>query len=75
MIQQLEKLTLEEQELLMKAPVLLSVLASCSDHVINKTQKKRMPSNWHILKHFTAVPRAKQPYFKREVEKNFTRAI
>jgi hypothetical protein len=68
MIQQLEKLTPEEQELLMKAPVLLSVLASCSDHVINETQKADAIKLAHI-KTFTALPEL-QPYFK-EVEKNF----
>ena len=68
MIPQLAKLSLQEQELVMKAPVLLSVLASCSDHVINKTQKADAIKLAHI-KTFTAVPEL-QPYFK-EVEKNF----
>ncbi len=69
MIPQLEKLSIQEQELVMKAPVLLSVLASCSDHGINKTQKTDAIKLAHI-KTFTAVPEL-QPYFK-EVEKNFT---
>ncbi len=68
MIAQLEKLNPKEQELLIKAPVLLSVLASCSEHVINKTQKSDAIKLAHI-KTFTAVPEL-QPYFK-EAEKNF----
>jgi hypothetical protein len=68
MIQQLEKLSPQEQELVLKAPVLVSVLASCSDHVINKTQKADAIKLAHI-KTFTAIPEL-QPYFK-EVEKNF----
>ena len=68
MIAQLEKLNPKEQELLIKAPVLLSVLASSSEHVINKTQKSDAIKLAHI-KTFTAVPEL-QPYFK-EAEKNF----
>ena len=47
---------------------MLSVLASCSDHGINKTQKADAIKLAHI-KTFTAVPEL-QPYFK-EAEKNF----
>lgn len=68
MIAQLEKLDPEEQELLINAPVLLSVLASCSEQVINKTQKSDAIKLAHI-KTFTAVPEL-QPYFK-EAEKDF----
>jgi hypothetical protein len=68
MIAQFEKLTPQEQELLIKAPVLLSVLASCSENAINKTQKSDAIKLAHI-KTFTAVVEL-QPYFK-EVEKNF----
>jgi hypothetical protein len=68
MIAQLEKLNPEDQELLIKAPVLLSVLASCSDRVINKAQKSDAIKLAHI-KTFTAVPEL-QPYY-REAEKNF----
>ena len=68
MIAQLDKLNPKEQELLIKAPVLLSVLASCSEHVINKAQKSDAIKLAHI-KTFTAVPEL-QPYFK-EAEKNF----
>ena len=68
MIAQFEKLTIQEQELLLKAPVLLSVLASCSNHGINKTQKADAIKLAHI-KTFTAVALL-QPYY-REVEKTF----
>ncbi len=68
MIPQFEKLTKGDQELLMKAPVLLSVLASCSDKEINKTQKADAIKLAHI-KTFTAVPLLR-PYYM-EVEKNF----
>ena len=41
MIPQFEKLNLQEQELLVRAPVMISVLASCSDHAINQNAKSR----------------------------------
>jgi hypothetical protein len=68
MIPQFEKLTPREQELLVKAPVLLSVLASCSEHGINQKQKADAIKLAHI-KTFTALPEL-QSYF-REAEKNF----
>ncbi len=68
MIPQFEKLNLYEEELLLKAPVLLSVLASCSGNSINKIQKADAIKLAHI-KTFTAIPEL-QPYFK-EAEKNF----
>ncbi|HEY2350014.1 MAG TPA: hypothetical protein VGH64_13410 [Puia sp.] len=68
MIPHFEKLSPREQELLIKAPVLLSVLASCSEHGINQKQKADAIRLAHI-KTFTALPEL-QPYFK-EVEKNF----
>jgi hypothetical protein len=68
MIAQLEKLSPQEQEMLIKAPVLFSVLASCSEHGINKAQKSDAIKLAHI-KTFTAVPEL-QPFFK-EAEKNF----
>ena len=68
MIPQFEKLSIREQELLMKAPVLLSVLASCSERGINQKQKADAIKLAHI-KTFTAVPEL-QPYFK-EAERNF----
>ncbi len=68
MIPQFEKLNMYEEELLLKAPVLLSVLASCSENSINKMQKADAIKLAHI-KTFTAIPEL-QPYFK-EAEKNF----
>jgi hypothetical protein len=68
MIPQLSKLSIEEQELLIKAPALFSVLASCSKNAINKQQKADAIKLAHI-KTFTAVPEL-QPYFK-EAEINF----
>jgi hypothetical protein len=68
MIPQFENLNLREQELLIKAPVLLSVLASCSEHGINQKQKADAIKLAHI-KTFTALPQL-QAYFK-EAEKNF----
>ena len=68
MIPQFEKLNTAEKELLIKAPVLLSVLASCSGNAINKTQKADAIKLAHI-KTFTAIPEL-QPYFK-EAEVNF----
>ena len=38
MIPQFEKLNLQEQELLVRAPVLISVLASCSERNQSKTK-------------------------------------
>ena len=68
MIPQFEKLNQTEQELLIKLPVLLSVLASCSEHEINQRQKADAIKLAHI-KTFTAVQEL-QPYYK-EAEKNF----
>ena len=68
MISEFEKLNLQEQELLIKAPVLFSVLTSCSEHVINKAQKSDAIKLAHI-KTFTAETELK-PYYK-EVEINF----
>lgn len=68
MIKQLEILTMEERELLYKAPVLVSVLASCSFNEINKVQKADAIKLSH-LKTFTANPLLLGYY--AEVEKNF----
>jgi hypothetical protein len=68
MIPQFEKLSQREQDLLIKAPAYLSVLASCSENAINKVQKADAIKLAHI-KTFTAIPEL-QPYF-REAEKNF----
>ncbi|HCL82341.1 MAG TPA: hypothetical protein DIC22_00130, partial [Chitinophagaceae bacterium] len=68
MIPQFEKLSGEEAELLLEAPALISVMASCSDRNINKRQKADAIKLAHI-KTFTAIP-VLQPYY-REVEKDF----
>lgn len=68
MITDLEKLTPAEHELLLKAPVLMSVLASCAGGEVNKHQKADAIRLSHI-KTFTAVP-VLRPYY-REVERNF----
>ncbi|MGE5521865.1 MAG: hypothetical protein ACM3VS_18215 [Candidatus Dadabacteria bacterium] len=68
MIEQFHKLTSEERKLLLKAPVLLSVLASCSSMSLNKDQKADAIRLAH-LKTFTADPLL-IPYYV-EVEKHF----
>ena len=68
MIKQFEKLTTEERSLLYKAPVLMSVLASCSFNEVNKYQKADAIKLAH-LKTFTAIPLL-LPYYS-EVEKTF----
>jgi len=68
MIKQFEKLTTEERSLLYKAPVLMSVLASCSFNEVNKYQKTDAIKLAH-LKTFTAIPLL-LPYYS-EVEKTF----
>ena len=68
MIKQFEKLTTEERSLLYKAPVLVSVLASCSFNEVNKAQKADAIKLAH-LKTFTAMPLL-LPYYA-EAEKDF----
>lgn len=68
MIQQFKKLTVEETELLLKAPVLLSVLTSSKSHEINKLEKADAIKMAH-LKTFTADPLLLDYY--KEVEKHF----
>lgn len=68
MIRQFEKLTGEERGLLYKAPVLVSVLASCSFNEVSKYQKADAIKLAH-LKTFTASPLL-LPYYA-EVEKTF----
>jgi hypothetical protein len=68
MLKIFEKLTIQEQELLFKAPVLMSVLASGSDGEVNKQQKADAIKLAHI-KTFTALPLLR-PYYQ-EVEKRF----
>lgn len=74
MIKQFEKLTNEEWNLLYKAPVLVSVLASGSfnEMEINKSQKADAVKLAH-LKTFTATPLL-LPYYA-EVEKGFKAAF
>jgi hypothetical protein len=70
MIKEFEKLTNEERDLLYRAPVLVSVLASSSfnEMEINKSQKADAIKLAH-LKTFTAIPLL-IPYYT-EVEKCF----
>ena len=68
MITQFKKLTNEERELLYKAPVLVSVLASSPFNEVNKDQKADAVKLAH-LKTFTAAPLLR-PYYA-EVEKTF----
>ena len=68
MIKQFEKLTEEEQTLLLKAPVLVSVLAACSFNYVNKAQKADAIKLAHF-KTFTAAP-VLLPYYI-EVDKTF----
>lgn len=68
MIYQFKKLTGDEQQQLLKAPILLSVLASCSENEINKVQKAAAIKLAHI-KTFTAMEEL-IPYYL-EVEKIF----
>jgi len=68
MIKQFEKLTTEERRLLYKAPVLVSVLASCTFNEVNKYQEADAIKLAH-LKTFTADPLL-LPYYT-EVEKTF----
>ena len=68
MIKHFEHLTKEETELLMKAPVLVSVLAASYHHEISKEARADAIRLAH-LKTFTAVPLLR-PYYT-EVEKNF----
>jgi hypothetical protein len=68
MVKQFEHLSPEEQELLFKAPVIVSVLASCNHNTINEIQKKDAVKLAHF-KTFTAAPLL-LPYYN-EIDKNF----
>ena len=68
MIKQFEKLTEEEQALLLKAPGLVSVLAACSFNYGNTAQKADAIKLAHF-KTFTAAP-VLLPYYI-EVDKTF----
>ena len=68
MIKQFETLAQEERDLLLKAPVLVSVLAACSYNRVNQSQKADAVKLAHF-KTFTAAP-VLLPYYI-EVEKTF----
>ena len=68
MIKQFTKLTNQERELLYKAPVLVSVLTSCSLNEVNEVQKADAIKLSH-LKTFTAKPELRSYY--AEVNKLF----
>lgn len=72
MVHQFKKLTKEEVELLLKAPVLLSVYASSTNHEINKTEKADAIKLAHI-KTYSATPVLLEYY--REAEKNFIQSF
>ena len=68
MIKQFKKLTKTEIELLLKAPILVSVLATSGDHEISKREKADAVELAHI-KTFSADALLLSYY--NEVEKNF----
>lgn len=68
MIEQFKNLSTEEREHLYKAPVLVSVLVSCSLNEVNEAQKADAIKLSH-LKTFTAIPALRDYY--EEVDKNF----
>ena len=80
MIKQFEKLTNEERELLFKAPVLVSVLASCSFNEVNKAQKtdaiklahlKTFTANPLLLPYYAAVEKIFKDEFEAAIKKYF----
>lgn len=80
MIKQFEKLTNEERELLLKAPVLVSVLASCSSNKVNKAQKadaiklahlKTFTANPLLLSYYAAVEKTFKDEFEAAIKKYF----
>jgi len=68
MIRQFARLTSEEQELLLKAPALVSVLTACSYNEVNQARKADAVKLSH-LKTYTADPMLRDYY--KEVEKDF----
>ena len=68
MIKQFEGLTDNERSLLYKAPVLVSVLASCSHKGVNEFKKADAVKLAHLKTH-TSAPLLRSYYM--EVEKNF----
>ncbi len=76
MIKQFQTLTAEEKALLVKAPVLVSVLVSCSFNKVNKTQKADAIKLAH-LKTFTAIPLLIPYYMQvgKDFEEQFDAAL
>jgi hypothetical protein len=70
LISALEKLSTPDQDLLYKAPVLVSILAASTSNSMNKSQKVEALKLAH-LKTFTA--RAELIAYYRVVEKNFSK--
>ena len=80
MIRQFEKLTNDERELLVKAPVLVSVLASCSLNKVNKAQKadaiklahlKTFTANPLLLSYYAAAEKTFKDEFEATIKKYF----
>ena len=71
MVKQFEALTDEEQELLLSAPVLVSVMSSCSYNNVNHLKKEDAIKLSHI-KTFTADPML-IPYYKEKFEATVAR--
>jgi len=78
MITYFEKLTAEEKELLLKAPVLVSVLAASGDHEINKVRKadavklahlKTFTDDFLLLPYYSEVEKSFENYFEITVKK------
>ena len=65
---ELKKLSAYEKELLLKAPVLLSILASSTDHKVDRKEKKEAIELSH-LRTFTSPPMLQD--FYKEVELGF----
>src|SRR5436190_23527765 len=68
MVNEFKNLTAEEQEMLLKAPVLVSVQAATRDHEISEAQKADAFKLAH-LKTFTAAPQLAAYY--EEVNQRF----
>lgn len=64
---QLKKLTIKERELLLKAPVLISILASSTDENIDRKERKEAIELSH-LRTFTSKPILQSFYKEVEVE-------
>lgn len=69
---QLKKLIINEKELLLKAPVLISILAASTDEKIDRIEQKEAIELSH-LRTFTSSP-ILQPFYK-EVERIFEKNL